>query len=686
MELAEAGGPPQPRPGPGVYASEQAAPAAREGAETPHDEESNPQQEMHRSVSASYHRAMFPASVAFSAFMLLSFLVPKVSGYRTMGIGNLRDVAVILSMLSFFIGGVMPRFVSALRTQIVVEGLVIGFTVSALLADWHRAAVLHQRIWNLCVIAVDIALVGMVRQQVFYVTVAAVMLWITIERIESASHFGLYHVAQSLADEKPSDICECADPPCASVTHLLDWFPMAAVFVVDAMLTRRFAQGMRERTVQVEAAIRVAEKITTLLTRYQTDEAMELVESSSGSILPGQLLDTYRKLLENLICYKVYLPSAFFDGQSDTGARIFPADEETNAGSDFPSTERTGDSGHQLMIRGKSARPAGRRRVAQRVQLLPRLQRRSAAVACSRLGTAAVAEPEANPAAVSAETSVFLSAVLPTAKAYQGVMQSFSDRGAIMAFGALHPSVSACGDAVCYAALVDTAVAEFLREPIIRTWNRYKVPHRPFYGIWQGVDWDCMLAGEVGTCDRKSFGMLGAVIQRVCELCNANEQLGTTLLCTQRVWDRMQSEPWVSAREIAGYSERFELKVTGAVPPPGDQLAKDLLPAAITQSVATTVARPAPVAASSGEPPAASPLVPSAPQPGNSVPQAGNSVPQAGNSGAELHTVPPAPPPPPPPPLPPKQQRESTSQQNPEDPSGAVLAETRVDLDFSGTG
>ena len=50
-------------------------------------------------------------------------------------------------------------------------------------------------------------------------------------------------------------------------------------------------------------AVEVAEDISSLLARYEIDEAAELVEGAAGTTLPPALCEALRQLLHNLRAY-----------------------------------------------------------------------------------------------------------------------------------------------------------------------------------------------------------------------------------------------------------------------------------------------------------------------------------------------------------------------------------------------
>ena len=63
-------------------------------------------------------------------------------------------------------------------------------------------------------------------------------------------------------------------------------------------MTRGFAHGLQREQAVMVTAVEVAEDISSLLARYETDEAAELVEGAAGTTLPPELCEALRQLLQ----------------------------------------------------------------------------------------------------------------------------------------------------------------------------------------------------------------------------------------------------------------------------------------------------------------------------------------------------------------------------------------------------
>ena len=74
------------------------------------------------------------------------------------------------------------------------------------------------------------------------VVVAAILVWLGVEAVESAALFGLYGAAHPFATPAPAPpVCDCAHPPCARspMGAVLGWIFAAMVFIADFGMTRR---------------------------------------------------------------------------------------------------------------------------------------------------------------------------------------------------------------------------------------------------------------------------------------------------------------------------------------------------------------------------------------------------------------------------------------------------------------
>ena len=88
----------------------------------------------------------------------------------------------------------------------------------------------------------DAGLVAGVSPTLQSAAVAAVLVWLGVEAVESAAHFGLYGAAYPFATPAPAPpVCDCAHPPCARspVGAITGWISAAVVFIADFAMTRQ---------------------------------------------------------------------------------------------------------------------------------------------------------------------------------------------------------------------------------------------------------------------------------------------------------------------------------------------------------------------------------------------------------------------------------------------------------------
>eukprot|EP01062_Namystynia_karyoxenos_P066677 TRINITY_DN60596_c0_g1_i1.p1 TRINITY_DN60596_c0_g1~~TRINITY_DN60596_c0_g1_i1.p1 ORF type:complete len:698 (+),score=75.42 TRINITY_DN60596_c0_g1_i1:113-2206(+) len=528
------------------------------------------------------------------------------------------DTPSLLIAIFGFYGAAVVSFATKFPTPRIAEVTMGTISLAALLYDWRQTATLSERSWSFVVVLMDLLLLADGSKTCQYALVIGVVLWHFVERSESVLRWGLYSTNYLTVSESVPIVCNCVQPPCATkdpVSGLADLGTAYAVFIGDFALTRGFAQGLRSRKAQLEAAADVVEKVTALLVRYETDEATQLVTGESGNLLPPGIRVPFLQLLGNLNRYKRYLPDAVIQqtscsrsvGTTSSGRNDLHADDTCPPGLDIASAQSMrSETDYQpstaslrlhtgppelppgpvppeildMLAKGvtRAARPPTverRKRGSQRqkgVRLLPHLKSRSAAVICCRVSGLREQCARMAPALVEAVHNSFLEMVLRNARRMRGVMHSFDDGDFVLTFGAMASTSTACHDAVHCAVSITEEAPEIqsLTEEVMKhpshTGSSFQLK-----GVRVAIDWDVIMTGEIGTNDRRSFGVLGPAVATVRRLCEVADQKERTLLCTQRVWDRMQSEEWVSATEVQ--PDIFELNVHGHMPPkPGGPL------------------------------------------------------------------------------------------------------------------
>jgi hypothetical protein len=175
--------------------------------------------------------------------------------------------------------------------------------VSIILMDWVCAAQIHSfRSWAYAVVMMDAGLVADVSPTLQAAAVAAVLVWLGVEAVESAALFGLYGAAYPFATPAPAPpVCDCAHPPCASSSAdaMLGWIGAAMVFIADFGMTRGFAHGMQREQAMMVTAVEVAEDVSSLLASYETEKATALIEGTAGDTLPTRLRETLLLLVQS---------------------------------------------------------------------------------------------------------------------------------------------------------------------------------------------------------------------------------------------------------------------------------------------------------------------------------------------------------------------------------------------------
>eukprot|EP01062_Namystynia_karyoxenos_P079696 TRINITY_DN8453_c0_g1_i1.p1 TRINITY_DN8453_c0_g1~~TRINITY_DN8453_c0_g1_i1.p1 ORF type:complete len:702 (+),score=143.08 TRINITY_DN8453_c0_g1_i1:139-2106(+) len=214
--------------------------------------------------------------------------------------------------------------------QLIGVALVVNM-FSVITQDWSNAALASPRFWGIAIILLDIALVCRVPSQAVTSILVILVLWLMVERVESAALFGLYDSSYWGPEEEPVEVCDCPDPPCAisagrAAGNLIGQF---WVIFADFYLTRGFATGMQRQVDLVTASVSVCTDVATLLSRYEVSTASELVEGAQGAALPPEMRTAFRALLQNLDTYRPCLPQSCLP----TGTGAGDAREEADSGS-----------------------------------------------------------------------------------------------------------------------------------------------------------------------------------------------------------------------------------------------------------------------------------------------------------------------------------------------------------------
>eukprot|EP01065_Artemidia_motanka_P044998 TRINITY_DN6505_c2_g1_i2.p1 TRINITY_DN6505_c2_g1~~TRINITY_DN6505_c2_g1_i2.p1 ORF type:complete len:644 (+),score=186.99 TRINITY_DN6505_c2_g1_i2:80-1933(+) len=192
----------------------------------------------------------------------------------------------------------------------VLEIVLSLFLSVVAMSDYSRLAHMEERAWVLVIPMIDVALIVQAREGVINGMVAATVGWFTLVSMDEILG---QHVLQLGVEGVPQP-CLCDDPPCqrAARTVVRTNVFVAAVFIVDFWITRRFSRNMRSQMNVVREAIGLAEKVASSLSRYEVEEAQAVIDAGDGAALPAELRQSYHMLCSNLKAYRPYLPQSVF--------------------------------------------------------------------------------------------------------------------------------------------------------------------------------------------------------------------------------------------------------------------------------------------------------------------------------------------------------------------------------------
>eukprot|EP01062_Namystynia_karyoxenos_P058456 TRINITY_DN4999_c1_g4_i1.p1 TRINITY_DN4999_c1_g4~~TRINITY_DN4999_c1_g4_i1.p1 ORF type:complete len:676 (+),score=131.80 TRINITY_DN4999_c1_g4_i1:79-2028(+) len=387
-----------------------------------------------------------PVSLALGTAALFFYFIVLPDGVSSLQIGYWIIIA------GSYIG---PLFLlSRVSTAATMGGMILCCTAGALAFDLAAAARLRPRAWGYVVIALDACLVFSLHSAWQSSLIAITLLYLAVERVEAAVHFGFYSAGTTM---DVVEGCDCSSPPCAVLwsAAFVDGGMFAVILLTDFVLTHGFAAGLRRQVALVDASIEAAGQVSAALACFDLDAAGGVLEKAGGQ-LPEGLACSLRQLLRNLASYRPYLPQSCFeaqdsdggeDGQEDSGSApraatdeglptksfssrqdrlvsIAPSQLSSSVQSESPadSTARRGSSDHAA---GPSARGV-RQPQTRRVTLLARNS-------CGLLESAALCDAQAVGEWLAAEVDRFQS----TVAAQGGVPDLLSGDHLGASFGAL---------------------------------------------------------------------------------------------------------------------------------------------------------------------------------------------------------------------------------------------------------
>eukprot|EP01062_Namystynia_karyoxenos_P012151 TRINITY_DN14363_c0_g4_i2.p1 TRINITY_DN14363_c0_g4~~TRINITY_DN14363_c0_g4_i2.p1 ORF type:complete len:614 (+),score=136.12 TRINITY_DN14363_c0_g4_i2:92-1933(+) len=309
-------------------------------------------------IRASYRATDSPKERALKVILLPTFLIGFVVlavilliEWASQGVG-VRDLytASLLLNLPVTATAVLVTLLTDVHITRLAEFLIIGMIAGLIMADWRNSAILAGRVWSMAVVMADLGFVVQARSWATNAIIISICLWIVIEAVESALHFGLYDWAFFADREKPA-LCDCAFPPCErgpAGAFSLAFFTLF-VFFVDFYMTRGFASQMHQQLRMVESSVQVAANITVHLSNYETGRARDVVDGDSGAGLPFRLRDSLQQLITNLETYRPFLPQSCLPHPEEEGTE---GSTEGDGEGCSPRTTQTSGSSAGMSRRG----------------------------------------------------------------------------------------------------------------------------------------------------------------------------------------------------------------------------------------------------------------------------------------------------------------------------------------------
>eukprot|EP01063_Lacrimia_lanifica_P017138 TRINITY_DN2386_c0_g1_i1.p1 TRINITY_DN2386_c0_g1~~TRINITY_DN2386_c0_g1_i1.p1 ORF type:complete len:822 (+),score=269.22 TRINITY_DN2386_c0_g1_i1:79-2544(+) len=215
----------------------------------------------------------------------------------------------------------------------LMVSLSVGFIyIEVMLFDINNAAEMGARISSIFVVVVDLLLVGRLPSRIAAGFVLVAITWQAILELEHVLRFGLLDMWGTAPHSERKDLCACDAPPCGNTvsTGVRTVFAAILTFLMDYVVTRRFADMVEAEQAVMKTAVEVSEEIAGALARFDLASARTALETD-GASLPEELYASFQGLLGNLGEYKPYLPAALLKDASDDGSAAGAPDGEAAA-------------------------------------------------------------------------------------------------------------------------------------------------------------------------------------------------------------------------------------------------------------------------------------------------------------------------------------------------------------------
>eukprot|EP00754_Rhynchopus_humris_P003435 Rhum_TRINITY_DN11799_c0_g1::Rhum_TRINITY_DN11799_c0_g1_i1::g.46305::m.46305 len=226
-----------------------------------------------------------------------------------------------LSLAGFGAGGVATfcaaGYVAA--TQRAEEWLVLlslcGCFVAAVLDDVHRGEALRNRAFPLLALPViALACTAKLPRAASGGFLFGVIAWTVASDLESSFRYGLWDGAghgREQALRRCASLCDCAEPPCGlpPLEALSNSFAKLCAVGVVHVLLRTTGDALQGERGMVAVYADAAQSIAVHLAAFDLDNAERRLKKDEA-LLPPDLSQALRAILENMHTYRQYLPAS----------------------------------------------------------------------------------------------------------------------------------------------------------------------------------------------------------------------------------------------------------------------------------------------------------------------------------------------------------------------------------------
>ena len=250
--------------------------------------------------------------------ILFAALIPGISSCLFVAIAERIHLGICAGVLLAAMGWATWVWGLCKRrfTQRFMIFYIVVMCAAITMADLYFYQTNLQVAWPGFVVVIDLILVLRLDHRVATTVVCFVVMWLLLNLVERMTRFGLYDVPLTDSYEIRLEsyiqmVFSCATPPCKSSLQTAGAYQSVglAVFLIDYITTRGFAQQVLKEQAAMQSTIATVETIASLLAAYDVD-AVSRILGDDGTVLPDAMCAALLRLEQNLRAYRPYLPKS----------------------------------------------------------------------------------------------------------------------------------------------------------------------------------------------------------------------------------------------------------------------------------------------------------------------------------------------------------------------------------------